>query len=152
MAGILANSASKTMVSGDTSVDDSETGYLAREAITLSTTGTPTTRLWALAKPSGSGSLCVLSSDTGATPTFTPDVEGYYVVTCLIDGVTLYILRIAVASVANISTLTAFRLLPVANATVPTPASGATVFYSTDESGLAAKLSDGSVVTLDVTA
>lgn len=148
MAGIMANSATETMVAGDTSADNSVSGYLARESITLSVTGSPSTFSWGLSKPSGSGSVCALDDTDSASVAFSPDVEGYYVVTCLIDGATLYVLRVAVAQVSAVTSLTAVRLLPVADASVPTPPAGATLFYSSDSGVVSKKLPDGSVSAL----
>lgn len=145
MAGIMANSASETMVSGDTSADNTTSGYLTKESIGLTVTGSGSTFLWSLSKPTASGLTSALSSTDESSSGFTPDVDGYYVVTCLVDGTTLYVLRVAVADVSPVGTVTALRFLPVANATVPTPAAGATVFYSIEVGGLAKKLADGTV-------
>lgn len=144
----MANSASAQMVSGDTDIDKAVEGYLARERITLTVTGSPDAVLWGLSKPNSSGSVSGIDAPTDPTCTFSPDVEGYYVVTCLVDGETLYILRIAVVQVTSISTVGAFRLAPVAEVSVPAPASGATVFYSLDRHAVVAKASDGSITTL----
>lgn len=150
MAGIVCSSASASLVAGDTSVDASDSGYLTRERIVLGVTGAPTTTVWGLAKPTASAASCALDSTTSTAPTFTPDVEGYYVVTCVVDGSTSYALRLAVASVANVSTLTALRFLPIANASVPAPATGRTLFCSVEENGLAVKLPDNSVLGVEV--
>lgn len=151
MAGILANSVSKTMVAGDTAVDNTTSGFVALEDVALSTTGTPTSRAWGLSKPSNSTRRCVLSSDSDASPTFTPDVGGYYVVTCVVDGTTVYILRVSVSAIGEVTTQTAIRLTPIANAAVPTPATGRTVYFSSDASALVEKRPDGTVHTIDVT-
>lgn len=148
MAGILANSATVTMVAGDTSADKSVAGFLARERITLSVTGTPSTFTWGLAKPTTSGSVCALDDTDAASVTFAPDVEGYYVVTCLIDGATAYVLRIAAAQVTSVTSLTTVRLMPIAEALVPTPATGATIFYSHDQDAIASKDATGTVTLL----
>lgn len=147
MAGIMANSASATMVSGDTAADKSVSGYLTKESITLSVTG-GSTFVWALSKPTSSGSVVALQTPTAATSGFSPDADGYYVVTCLVDGATLYVIRIGVADVSPVGTMTALRLIPVANATVPTPATGATIFYSIEEAAVAKKLPNGTVSAL----
>lgn len=148
MAGIMANSASATMSAGSTSADNTATGYLTRESIGLTVTGSGSSFLWNLSKPSASGSTSALSSSTDASCSFSPDVDGYYVVTCLVDGTTSYVLRIATADVSPVGTITAMRFLPVANATIPTPAAGATMFYSVEVGGLAKKLPDGSVTAI----
>jgi hypothetical protein len=148
MAGIMANSASVTMDAGDTSADKSLGGYLSRETITLSVTPSGSTYSWALAKPTTSGVTCALRGATTDSPSFTPDVEGYYVVTCLVDGETSYVFRAAVASVSAVSSLTALRFMPAADDTIPTPAVGATLFYSSDLDSLAYKLPNGTVTAL----
>lgn len=150
MAGILANSSTKTMVSGDAAVDNTTSGFIALERVTLSTTGTPTSYAWGLAKPSDSTSSCALSSDTAASPTFSPDVQGYYTITCVVDGVTTYILRVAVLSIAAGSTLSTIRFLPIADSQVPTPATGSTVYWSSTQGALAEKLSTGAVKVITV--
>lgn len=147
MAGIMANSVSATMVSGDTAADKSVSGYLTKEAISLSVTG-GSTFSWSLSKPTASGSTVALKTPTAASSGFSPDVEGYYVVTCLVDGTTLYVLRLATADVSPVGTMTALRLIPVANATIPTPVAGATIFYSIEEDAVAKKLPNGTVTAL----
>ncbi len=145
MAGIMANSATETMVAGDTSVDNTHAGYLTRETITLSVTGTPSTYLWSLATPTASGSNCALDDTDAASVTFSPDAEGYYVVTCLVDGTTLYVLRLAVVQISAVSTLSTVRLMPMTDVQVLTPPTGQTLFYSSDRAGLAVKDSTGTV-------
>lgn len=150
MSGILANSVSKTMVAGDTAADNTTSGFIALEEVALSTTGTPVSYLWGLSKPSGSTARCALNSTTAASPVFTPDVQGYYVVTCVIDGTTTYILRVAVAQVADVTSLTTIRFLPIADASVPTPATGRTVYYSSTQSAMVEKRPDGTVHVITV--
>lgn len=143
MSGILANSSTKTMVSGDTTPDNAVTGYVTQDEISLSVTGTPSSTVWALAKPAAETAACQLSSATDPNPKFTATAEGYFTVTCVVDGTTTYVIRIAVARVGAVSTLTAVRLVPILNASVPTPATGRTVFSSIDLADLAQKLPDG---------
>lgn len=138
------------MVAGDTSADNAVTGFVTRERITLSVTGSPDAVSWGLARPSGSGSACELSDSDSETPTITPDVEGYYVVTCLLDGVTSYVLRFSVTQVAHITTLSAIRFMPIPNAAIPSPATGRSLFCSEELDGLAVKLPDGSVSLVEV--
>lgn len=147
MAGIIANSASKTMVAGDTSVDNSVTGFVTREPITLSVTGTPSAVAWAIARPSAS--VAPLTTDT-LSASFTPDTEGFYVLTAVVDGTTSYVLRISATQVAHITTLSATRFMPIPNASVPAPATGRTLFCSSEVGGLAVKLPNGTVLTVQV--
>lgn len=142
MAGIVATSAT-TNNSGDTAADKSVTGYLTNEEVTLTASPAGSSYSWVLSVPSGS-SRAVLSSSTSSSPQFTPDVDGYYVVSLNVDG-TEYILRMAVVSVGVVSTISNTRYLPETNAQAPTPSSGVTVFYSSDESSLAFKDSGGTV-------
>jgi hypothetical protein len=148
MAGIMANSATETMVAGDTSVDKAVSGYLTRETIALTLTGSPTSARWSLAKPTTSGSITRLSETDELSTSFSPDVEGYYTVTCVIDDTTSYVLRVAVAQIAAVSTLTTVRLMPLADAQVPAPATGQTLFFSSDVESLVAKDSTGTVTSL----
>lgn len=152
MSGILWNSASKTMVGGDTAATNSITGCIAGEEVTLSVTPTGTTYLWGLAKPSASTARCDLSSDTDPSVTLVPDVEGNYVVTCLVDSTTVYVLQAAVVSVGTVQVVSVIRLLPLADSQVSTPATGLALYYSTTQSAPAVKDSAGNVSTIDLTA
>lgn len=150
MAGILANSGSVTHSS--TSADAVKSGYVTAEQIVLTTTPTGVSYQWALAKPSGATARSDLSDDTNATPTFTPDVAGYYVITCTVDSVTVYVLRISVTQVTAATAVEALRLQPKSNASVPTPSTGVALFYSSDEAALCIKDASGDVFVVDVTA
>jgi hypothetical protein len=143
MAGILANSASVTMVAG--SVDNTQAGFVVGEAITLSTTPTGTDYSWGVAKPSGATSRSDLSDDDIASPVMIPDVAGTYTITCDVDG-TDYTLRITVTAVAVTSVANAHRFSPVTNTSVPTPALGESVFYSSTDSRLSKKNTSGTVL------
>lgn len=152
MAGILCNSASKTMVSGDTSAEDVETGYLAGERITLATSPSGTNYVWGLSVPTTSAvRRSQLSSSTAAAPTFTPDVAGMYVVTCVVDGSTTYVCRLDVTSAAVPTTYDAIRLPPKTDASIQAPAAGAILYYSSDQDAFCIKLPDDSVSTVDLT-
>lgn len=145
MAGITAQSATKTLAAGDTTPDNIVSGFVTKEQITFGVTGSPTTLVWSLAKPSSSGTAASLDTTTGSTPLLTPDVEGYFTVSVLVDGVTTYVLRVGVVSVVNASTISALRFLPMLNAQVPVPQTGATQFYSLDLDAMALKYPDNSV-------
>lgn len=150
MAGILANSATKTMTDGDTAVDKAVSGYLRNEQITLTATGSPSSHSWGIAKPSGSTARSNLNDDDVAQVVFTPDEPGYYVITCLVDGTTEYVIRIAVIDVVTLTSREGLRLTPIAEASVPAPALGAVLFWSEDSDALKQKLSDGTVETITV--
>jgi len=139
------------MVAGDTLVDNSVSGYLASEPITLALTGSPVSARWSLSRPVASGGGCVLGDPDALSTSFTPDAEGFYVATCVVDGTTSYVIRIGVAQLAHVSTIAALRFMPVSDASVPTPALGRTLFCSSDNGGMSAKLPDGSVVIVEVT-
>ncbi len=151
MAGILANSPTKTMVSGDTSANNAVSGYLSGETITLTATPAGSSYSWSLARPSDSTARADLSALTGDSVTIKPDAEGYYVVTANVDGTT-YVLRIAVANVGTVSDRSILRLSPLADSQVPTPALGVNVFYSSTQDSLAFKDAAGDVFTIDSTA
>jgi len=151
MAGIIANSATAPMVAGDTAASNVRTGYVAAEQITLSTTPTGSTYVWGQAIPAGSAPVkSALSSTTDASPVFRPDVAGEYVVTCVVNGSTTYVIRLSVVSLVAAASVTAFHLLPIADASVPTPATGKTL-YLNDAGLLRLKLSNGTYQTVTVT-
>ena len=152
MAGILANSVTQTMSSA--SVDASQAGYLNAEQITLSTTPTGSSYAWSLSRPSGSiAARSALSSDSDAAPTFTPDVAGYWVISCLVDGTTSYVLRISVTSLAVQTSTQAFRLSPVTDSQVEAPTVGLALYCSSTQGNvLCVKDPDDVVYTVDVTA
>lgn len=151
MPGILASSSTHTMVS--TSADQAEAGYLTGEQVTLSTTPTGSSYSWGIARPNGSSpGRSSLSEDDVASPVFTPDVAGYYVITCVVDG-TAYVLRLSVTSVAVASPTQALRLSPVTDAQVEAPATGIVLFCGSDHGNvLCTKDANDDVFTVDVTA
>jgi hypothetical protein len=154
MAGILANSATKTMVGGDTAADQSVTGYISAETVTLSTSPAPSggTYSWGLARPSGSTAKAALSDDSGPSVTFTPDVAGLYVVTVSVNSATDYVLTMSVTQVAQTTSYEAIRLSPKPDAAVPAPTVGVALYYSSTQDALAVKKPDNSVHTVDLAA
>jgi len=151
MAGILANSVSKTMEPGDTSVDNTTSGFLTLESIVLSTSPGGAAYSWGLAKPEGSTARCALSDATAAAPTMTPDIAGDYVITVTVDSTTSYVLRANVTQTAITTAYEAIRLSPKSDASVPTPIVGCALYWSEDQSALAVKDSAGVVSTVDLT-
>lgn len=150
MAGILANSASVTMTAGDTAVDNTRAGYIVNEQITLSVTPTGTTYAWGMAKPGGATSRSDLSDVTSASITFVPDYAGTWTITCVVDGSTTYVLRVTATAVAITSVANAHRFSPTTNSSIPTPATGMTLFCSSDASNqLRAKTSSGTILNFD---
>lgn len=134
------------MVSGDTAASKVISGAIESERVTLSVTPTGTDYQWALVAPLASSTArSALSSTTAAAPTFTPDVGGVYVLTCIVDSVTSYTLRATVLPVTIAQLASAIRVSPVTDVTIPTPGAGVTLFYSEDAGGLATKNSDGDV-------
>lgn len=148
MAGIVATSAT-TNNSGDTAVDKAVAGYLTSEQVALTTDPTGTSYAWTLSSPAGS-STAVLTSTSAASPKFTPDVEGLYAITCDVDG-TQYVMRLSVVNIGTVATIGALRLQPLTDNQVPTPTTGQTLYYSSTQSSLAIKKTDGSVETLNTT-
>lgn len=147
MAGILANSISKTMTAGDTSVNNSVSGYVENEEVTLSTSPTGTTYQWELSLPSASTSARArLSSTTDATPTFVPDIEGEYFITCTVDA-TVYTFIATVLPVATSNSVQVVRLQSLDSASVPAPtaATAINLYKPSDHSGPAYKDSTGTV-------
>lgn len=143
MAGILANAASATMVSGDSAADKSVAGYVVNESIALSVTPTGTTYVWTMSKPSGATSRSDLTDDTAATCSFTPDTSGVWLVSLVVDSTTTYVIRIAATATAVSFTYEALRFTPKLNSTVPTPSVGAAVFQSSDSGLLSRKSTAG---------
>lgn len=152
MAGILAVSAEQVMTAPDTAVDKSVSGYVTNSQITLSTTPTGSSYSWAIAKPSGSTARAALSSATAEAPVFTPDVPGYYTVSVVVDSTTTYVIRISVTQTAITTSYEAIRLSPKADASVPAPALGVAMYYSSDQDALVIKDAAGDVYTVDLTA
>lgn len=144
MAGIFANSVSVTM--STTSTDATQAGYLSLEQVSLSATPTGSTYLWSLAKPAGATARSDLNSSTDAAPHFTPDVEGFWLISVTVNSTTSYRLRLSVTSLAQATTREALRLSPKADAAVATPPLGAAVYYSSDRSAFAMKSSAGVVL------
>lgn len=145
MAGITAVSATTTLGASEALPDNSVSDFVSKEQISLGLSGSPTSATWSLSKPSRSGSACALDDDTSLRPKFSPDVDGIYVVSCLVDESTTYVLRISVAQTAIINTISCLHFLPCANSQIPTPSSGVNLFYSSDSDSLAQKRSDGTV-------
>jgi len=147
MAGILANSAAVTMVSA--SSPEVKAGFVTKQQVTLTADPVGSAYSWGQAIPAGSVSaFSALTSTVNATTRFTPDVAGEYVITCDVDG-TFYTLRMTVVAVTAVPTVGGTRYLPVADASVPAPSNGETVFYSSGVSRLRVKASDDSVRDLD---
>jgi hypothetical protein len=150
MAGITAASASKTHTT--TTVDASAAGFIVGESVVLGATPAGSSYIWAISLPSGSNAIrATLTSDDGAASSFTPDVPGIYTVYANVDG-TEYVLRIAAIRLAQSNSLEAIRLTPVADAQIPAPAVGGTVYWSSTQDGLALKDAAGDVFTVNVTA
>lgn len=151
MAGILANSSTHTHSS--TSVDETEAGYITAEQVTLSVTPSASSYSWGMARPSGSSAgRSALSEDDVASPVFTPDVAGFYTITCLVNGTTTYVIRLSVTSLAVASPSQALRLSPVTDAQVEVPAVGAVLFCGSDHGDvLCMKDATNTVFTVDVT-
>jgi hypothetical protein len=140
MAGITASSASKVLLAGSTSADKALGGFTVGEMVTLATSPTGTEYQWGQAFPAGSSQArAAISATDGASVTFVPDVAGVHTITCLVDDVTSYTLRLTVTSTAISTLAEAIRQTPKANATVPAPAAGLTSFFSDELTQLAVK-------------
>lgn len=131
MAGITAASASNTLLSGATSADKTSSGWVAGERVTLATTPTGTDYAWAIAQPSASSrSRSALSAETGASVMFTPDVGGTYAITCIVDSTTTYVLRLTCQAASISEPVEAIRFSPRTDASIPAPAAGWSVYFS----------------------
>lgn len=149
--GILANSVSVSHLSS--TEDDVKAGYLDQESITLTLSETGSTYLWSLASPVDSEQQGVIRGETTATAQFVPDVAGYYVVTCLLDGVSTFILRISVTSSVVETVREALRLQPKEDDQVAAPAVGLVVYCSSTQGNvLCVKDSSNVVYIVSVTA
>lgn len=141
------------MSAGDTSVDKVASGYVAGERVALSVTPAGTNYQWSSAAPGGSSlARSALSADTGAAVTFAPDVAGTYLVGCIVDGVTTYVIRLTVQAAAVAEPVEAVRFSPRSDASIPAPAAGITMYYSSDQDALCVKAPDDSISTVDLTA
>jgi len=149
MAGILANSATQTMVIGNTAADNTFGTFVTDEQITLATTPTGSTYVWGVSRPSGATGRSALSSSTDAAPVFTPDVPGLWVLTCVVDSTTTYVLRTTVVQVAIVTSQQAFRCLPIADASVPSPAAGEMLYFSSTVGRYRTRTSAGGIRDLD---
>ena len=150
MAGILANSTSVVMSPADTAPINVFEGFLTAERVTLSVDPAGTTFSWGISSPSSSTVRSELSSTTSATPVFTPDVGGFYVITCTVDSTIVYRLTLSVTQVAISTVVEASRYQPKTNASVTAPVLGRALFFSSDLGSLAAKAPDGSVEPLGI--
>lgn len=147
--GILANSASATMVSSG--ADASASGYLTSERIVLTTNPTGTNYVWASSAPSNSSlARSSLSGETGSSVTFTPDVAGYYTITCTVDGVTSYVLRISVTATGVSQLVECIRFSPKTDASVPVPAVGMTLYFSSDQDAMVFKDPAGDIFPVEI--
>lgn len=153
MAGILANSASSTMTSGATAADKVVTGYIRNERVTLGVTpAASSSYLWAIALPAGSSAAKASITDTtSATPAFTPDVGGTYVLSCQVDGATTYAMRLTALDSAAAEMVEALRFTPRTDAQIATPSAGVVMYYSSTQSGVCVKYSTGTVRRVTVT-
>lgn len=133
------------MGSGDTAADKSVSGYVAKETIALAVVPSATTYAWALTKPSGSNGAATLTDNGDGAAEVTPDVQGLWLVTCTVDGSTVYRIRISVLAAAMVTTVGAHRFTPTEDAAVPAPIVGASVYYSADAGTMVEKHSDGSI-------
>lgn len=141
------------MVSGDTSANNSVSGYIVGEQITLSVTPSGSSYSWGQAIPSASAvGRSGLSETDQATATFTPDVGGTYAITCLVSGTTTYVLILTVVNTAILEIgADGVRYPPVYDSQVPAPTAGRVQYFSLDQDALVVKLPDNSTQLVNVT-
>ncbi len=131
MAGITAASASASLLAGDTSADNTDSNYVAGERVTLGVTPSGSSYLWSMAAPTNSSvARSAIANDTVAAPTFTPDVGGTYTITCLVSGTITYVLRLTCQAAAVAEPVEAVRYSPRTSTSIPAPAAGWSVFFS----------------------
>jgi hypothetical protein len=138
------------MDSGDTSADNSVAGYIRAEQVVLTTYPTGAVYSWGIAKPSGATSRSDLSASDSSAPVFTPDVAGYYVITCTVDETTSYVIRLSVTLAAVTTPYEAIRLQPMADSQVTAPTLGVCLYFSSTQDALCVKFPDDSVSTVTV--
>ena len=146
MAGILANSVTGSMVSGDTAVTQTVSGYVSSEQITLSTSPTGSTYAWTLSRPSGTTVRSDLNNEDIAAPKFTPEAEGSYLVTCTVDGSTVYTVQIGVLAASTSNAVQVLRLQPLKNASVATPSDDSVNVYNSYENAALSLKNDAGTV------
>ncbi len=143
MAGITANTTSVTMAASE-GVDVSKSGFSTGELCTLAVEPVGTTLLWTLTTPPGS--TADLTGDSIASPSFRPDRQGIYTATVIVDGSTVYKIRMEAVKVAVDWEANGIRLAAVTPASVATPSSGHILFVdSTNSNALSLKDSAGAV-------
>lgn len=150
MAGITISTPSASVASGATAVDKTATGFIVGERAVLGTSPVGSSYTWGLSRPSDSSGRADLTDTTVATPSFLLEVAGVYVVTCTVDA-TAYTLTITVTEPSVATIRNAINFPAVLDASVPTPVSGATVYYSSDQGDLVFKDTAGAIHTIDST-
>lgn len=138
------------MASGETAPDLAVSGYVLSESIALSTFPAGASYSWGISKPSGGTVRSDLSNASIPAPVVSPDVAGYYVVTCNVDGFA-YVLRISVSQVAVTTPYESIRFMPLTDAQVPAPTMGVALYFSSTQNKLAIKHPDNSVSVVNVT-
>lgn len=149
MAGITATASTTShAASGATATAG---GFICGEQVALTATPTGTVYAWTLSLPSGSSAARVgFAGEDESEASFTPDISGTYTISVDVDG-TVYTLTLSVVNLAASNSLEALRLSPVADAQIPTPAVGCTLYWSSTQDALSVRDSNGDVFTIDLT-
>lgn len=149
--GVLANSASMTHAF---STGDSErTGYVCQEPISLLVSVIGSSYEWSMSAPETSGPHAEIRGVDQPSALFIPDVAGYYVVSCLVDGAVAYILRILVSDVVVGTEKLALGLQSKTDGQIPEPSAGLILYCSSTQGGsLCVKDAEGAVLKLDISA
>lgn len=150
MAGITIATIAASVLAAATAVDKTATGFIVGQRATLGTSPAGSNYTWGLSRPSDSSARADLTDTSAATPSFLLEVAGVYIVTCTVDG-TAYTLTITVTEPAVATIRNAINFPAVADANVPTPVSGVTVYYSSEESALVQKDTSGVISIVDIT-
>lgn len=147
MSGILAVSVS--VPTPGTANPNVVAGYVVGEQIALSTVPSGSSYVWSQSIPAGSTPLRAgLTATSGASVNFTPDIVGEYVVACVVDGTTTYVIRLTVIAATVAAAVTGTRYLPVTDGSVAAPSTGCVLYFSSTTSKLSVKFPNNSIQTL----
>jgi hypothetical protein len=136
------------MSAGETAANKAVEGFVVGERVTLTTSPAATTSTaWTHGAPGPSArAKSVLSSTSGASTSFTPDVAGSYVVTATVDGTTSYSLVLSVTDIVISTLAEALRIQAKTASSVPAPtAKAVAAFVSRDIAALSQKTEGGQV-------
>jgi len=150
MAGIRALSATVKMTEAETEATGlTKAGFARDEEVALSVTPAFTSYSWSMTRPTGSSAArSAMSSTSVATPSFRPDINGEFILTCT-DGTTTYDLVVEVSTVAPAEVATHTRRSAMLPDQIPITSGGGTEFLNAETGLMSVKYDDGSVQALE---